>query len=254
MASIDHKSPRDPPALNIPRASACCDVSIVDTTCSLVIPTWISVGPVIPGHDWLNVPVYAFHITHRPSGKQMLFDLGCRKDWHNLVPQTVDLLENNWAGIKVEKDIVEILKDGGVSFGSGGIDAVILSHSHFDHIGSISSLPKDVDLIVGPTFKEVMVPGFPTNEQSSFYEADLEERTIFEVPFATGKTVGRFESYDYFGDGTLQILNAPGHAPGHICALVRTTADTYVLLGGDTSHFVGKSSHFDYSSGVLTSV
>jgi glyoxylase-like metal-dependent hydrolase (beta-lactamase superfamily II) len=63
---------------------------------------------------------------------------------------------------------------------------------------------------------------------------------VFEVPFDAGTKVGKMESYDLFGDGSVQILNAPGHAVGHICALVRTTEDSYLLLGGDTCHFVGK--------------
>ena len=173
----------------------------------------------------------------------MLFDLGYRKDWHRLVPQTVDLLETAWPGIKVEKDIVEILHEGGVGSGrDGGVEAVILSHSHFDHIGSIAALPKDVDLIVGPTFREVMMPGFPTNKQSSFYEADFDGRNVFEVPFNREQRIGRFESCGYFGDGSVQLLNVPGHAPGHICVLLRTTPDTHVLQGGDTTHFVGMSS------------
>ena len=197
-------------------------------------------GPPILGHDYLNLPVYAFHIVHKASGRQVLFDLGCRKDWRNLVAQTVDLLENNWPGIKVEKNITETLSEGGVDFGKdGGIEAVILSHWHFDHIGDIASLPKAVDVVVGPTFRDVMMPGYPANKSSSFHEADFEGRNLFEVPFDAEIAVGKFQSYDYFGDGSLQLLNAPGHAPGHICALIRTTPDTYVLLGSDTCHFVG---------------
>ena len=181
MASSNQTPAQKPPPLNIPFGTATCDVSIIDTTCSLVIPTWISVGPTISGHDFINIAVYAFHITHKPSGKQFLFDLGCRKDWQNLIPQTVDLLENQWPGIKVEKDITEILEDGGVK--SDDISAAILSHSHFDHVGNIASLPKSVDLVVGPTFKDVMIPGFPANEDSSFHEADFEGRKVFEIPF-----------------------------------------------------------------------
>lgn len=45
-------------------------------------------------------------------------------------------------------------------------------------------------------------------------------------------------AHDYFGDGSFYILDAPGHAVGHICALVRTTSspDTFVFLAGDAVH------------------
>lgn len=190
----------------------------------------------------MNVPVYAFHITHQASGSQFLFDLGCRKDWWNLVPQTVDLLEGSWPGIKVDKDVKEILTENGVTFagdGMDGISKVILSHSHFDHVGELSTLPKDVEIVVGPGFKKAMMPGYPTNAESTFHEQELTGRNIFEVPFDSNTKLGKFESYDLLGDGTVQILNSPGHAVGHICALVRTTEDSYLLLGGDTCHFVG---------------
>ena len=155
------------------------------------------------------------------------------------MPQTAELLSNSWPGIKVDKDIAEILAEANVQFGSGGVTKVIVSHHHFDHIGDLSVLPKEVELIVGPGFKEAQMPDYPSNANSSFHEADFEGRNVFEVPFDEGTKIGRMESYDIFGDGSVQVLNAPGHTIGHICALIRTTEDSYLLLGGDTCHFVG---------------
>ena len=188
----------------------------------------------------MNVPDWAFHITHQATGTQLLFDLGCRKDWWNLVPQTVELLDTSWPGIKVDKDIPEVLAEGNMKFGEGGgVTKVILSHNHFDHIGDLSTLPTEVEVIVGTGFKEAQMPGYPSNANSSFHEADFVGRNVFEVPFEKGTKIGKMESYDLFGDGSVQILNAPGHTVGHICALIRTTEDSYLLLGGDTCHFVG---------------
>ena len=45
---------------------------------------------------------------------------------------------------------------------------------------------------------------------------------------------------NYFGDGSLYVLNVPGHAIGHVSALVRTTPDTAVFMGGDVCHFTGE--------------
>ena len=51
--------------------------------------------------------------------------------------------------------------------------------------------------------------------------------------------LGRFAAHDYFGDGSFYLLDSPGHAIGHMCGLARTTANTFVFLGGDICHFSG---------------
>ena len=56
--------------------------------------------------------------------------------------------------------------------------------------------------------------------------------------------IGNFPAYDFFGDGSFYILDAPGHDQGHICGLARTTTgsdgDTFILMGGDFSHQAGE--------------
>jgi glyoxylase-like metal-dependent hydrolase (beta-lactamase superfamily II) len=41
---------------------------------------------------------------------------------------------------------------------------------------------------------------------------------------------------DIFGDGSVLIVDAPGHLPGHINLLARTSKQHYMYLGGDTCH------------------
>ena len=42
---------------------------------------------------------------------------------------------------------------------------------------------------------------------------------------------------DVFNDGTVVMLNTPGHTPGHHCLLVKLKEKGYVLLSGDLAHF-----------------
>jgi glyoxylase-like metal-dependent hydrolase (beta-lactamase superfamily II) len=42
---------------------------------------------------------------------------------------------------------------------------------------------------------------------------------------------------DVFGDGTVVMLNMPGHTPGHHSLLVRLKEMGNVLITGDVSHF-----------------
>jgi N-acyl homoserine lactone hydrolase len=43
--------------------------------------------------------------------------------------------------------------------------------------------------------------------------------------------------YDVFGDGTVRILKAPGHTPGHQVLLLHLRKSGAVILGGDLYHF-----------------
>jgi hypothetical protein len=54
--------------------------------------------------------------------------------------------------------------------------------------------------------------------------------------------VGAFRGYDYFGDGSFYLVNAPGHSIGHICGIARTTSnpDTFVFMGADACHHNGE--------------
>ena len=225
------------PGLNIPQSSSCCHISILNTTCDIVTPLNYLVEPDIPGYNWLNLPTYSFHIKHEKSGKELLFDLGCRKDWENSVPHIADLLKSRVNGLKVERDTTEVLKDGGVKLEN--IDTFILSHWHFDHNGNPSLLPKHTKMVVGPGFKEAFLPGYPTNKESVFHEADFEGRDVIEPDFSDGFMIGKYQAHDYLGDGSLYVLNVPGHATGHVSALVRTTPETFVFLGGDVCHHSG---------------
>ena len=228
--------PQQAPPTGLPKGSTTCEVSIINTTCDLVVPPATLIEPHIDGHDWLNLPTYSFLITH-PSGAQVLFDLGCRKDWQNLVPSIKEVIAQRVPGLKVVAEVPDILREGGVNVEK--LKALILSHWHYDHSGNISRLHPSTDLIVGPGFKAAFEPGFPQST-SVFYEEDFKGRNVIEPPFSDDFKIGRYQAYDYFGDASLYVLNVPGHTTGHISALVRTTSNSAIFLGGDVCHFTGE--------------
>lgn len=120
------------PNLNLPKSDSICQVSIIDSTCDIVVYPSTLIEPHIPGHEWLNLPTWAFYIKHEKTGKQVLFDLGSRRDWQNLVPGVVDVIKFRIPGLKVDKEVVDIVKDGGVD--PDGISALILSHWHYGEV------------------------------------------------------------------------------------------------------------------------
>ena len=91
--------------LNLPKGNDVCDVSIINSTCDIVVPPSTLIEPQIEGHEYLNLPTYAFYIKNRRTGKQVLFDMGSRTDWQNLVPSVVDTLNHRIPGLKIEKEV-----------------------------------------------------------------------------------------------------------------------------------------------------
>ncbi|CAM1500612.1 Fc.00g097740.m01.CDS01 [Cosmosporella sp. VM-42] len=230
-------TPATPPGLNAPLSNSICHLSIINTTCDIVVPTDSAVEPFIPGYKWLNLPTYSFYIKNETLGREVLFDLGMRKDWQNSVPHIRESVAAQINGLNIKKGVHEILAEGNIDLNN--IEAFIMSHWHWDHCGAPSALPKSVKLIVGPGFRDAFLPGWPANAKSPFHEADFDGREVIEASFSEDFNIGQFQAYDYFGDGSLYVLNVPGHAIGHVGALVRTTPETFVFLGGDVCHSNG---------------
>ncbi|KAJ5983820.1 hypothetical protein N7481_005919 [Penicillium waksmanii] len=220
-------------AFHIPSSERTVLVSIIDTTSQVSIETDKVFVPRRPGHDYLTVPNYSFLIKHPVLGRTVLFDLGLRKDWWNSAPVVRNILQEGQSHLSVRKDIREILQDGGVPITT--IDTIVWSHWHIDHIGDPSLFDTNVKLIVGPGFKEHILPPYPPNKDSMVLQSDFEGRELEELSFTENSLkIGRFNAIDYFGDGSFYFLDAPGHSIGHIAALarVKSAPDSFILMAG----------------------
>ena len=227
------------PALSLPPTSTSntCELWAIDTTCDIVCPSGSLVEPEVKGHEFLNLPTFAFYIHNVALNKRILFDNGARKDWWNAPPSMAESIRRT-AGVHVEDDVYDILDRGGVDPSS--ISAIVWSHWHWDHVGNLQRFPISTDLVVGPGFRDDFLPGYPARQDAFFHDADFEGRSVHEIAFpADSLRIGRFQAHDYFRDGSFYILFTPGHTSSHLGGLVRTTKDTFVFLGADMAHFPG---------------
>jgi glyoxylase-like metal-dependent hydrolase (beta-lactamase superfamily II) len=107
------------------------------------------------------------------------------------------------------------------------IKFIAISHYHGDHIGQVGSFP-DSTLLIGQRDWDVLAKN--PNPMAN------------PAPFARwitggGKVEPVARDKDVFGDGTVVMLNTPGHTPGHHSLLVRLKNKGPVLLTGDLAHF-----------------
>jgi N-acyl homoserine lactone hydrolase len=108
------------------------------------------------------------------------------------------------------------------------IKYVGISHYHGDHIGQVDSFPKstlligkrDWDVLTDPKMSEVANPA-----------------TFKNWIGGGGKVEPVPVDKDVFGDGTVVMINTPGHTPGHHSLLVQLPQMGPVLLSGDLAHF-----------------
>lgn len=161
-------------------------------------------------------------------------------------PVCVKMIKQIETTLDIQKGVREILEENGVPGSS--IEAIVWSHWHFDHVGDPSTFDPQTTLIVGPGFKDAMTPGYPTGPDSPILESDYAGRELREIQFTQGKKVGRFDAFDYFGDGSFYLLDSPGHTVGHLCGLARVTSNpaSYIFMGGDASHHAGEFRPSEY--------
>jgi glyoxylase-like metal-dependent hydrolase (beta-lactamase superfamily II) len=104
---------------------------------------------------------------------------------------------------------------------------VAISHYHGDHVGQVSSFPQ-ATLLIGKGDWDVLTAPKPVGANPA--------------PFANwisggGKVEPLPGDRDVFGDGTVVVLNTPGHTPGHHSLLVKLNEMGNVLITGDLAHF-----------------
>ncbi len=106
------------------------------------------------------------------------------------------------------------------------VSLVGISHYHFDHIGQAADFPQAKLLIGQGDFEVLSRPG---------HEARAKQLSPW---LQKGAKVEKITGdYDVFGDGSVVMLDLPGHTPGHHGLLVQLPKRGSVLLSGDVAHF-----------------
>ena len=119
------------------------------------------------------------------------------------------------------------------------ITFVGISHYHGDHIGQVASFP-EATLLIGKGDWEAL------NEPKP--DPGINPANFSHWISGGGKVEPLIGDKDVFGDGSVIMLNTPGHTPGHHSLLVKLKEKGNVLITGDLAHF-----HENYdSNGVPT--
>ena len=239
----------------------------------LTLPSHLFITPTSPSAR-RTVPSLSFLIQHPsprtvtekdPRPTRLLFDLGLRKPLSTYQPPIRKHIETRHP-ISSDHDVVQSLANGGLK--PDDVDWVILSHVHWDHIGTPSQFTKS-NFVVGAGSLELLrgCADQPLGGHSHFESDLLPDGRVVELPRpatldsaiptngaqngierkGTGsianlqsvpwQPVAHFpRAIDFFRDGSLYLIDAPGHLQGHTNILARTGPQKWVYLAGDACH------------------
>jgi glyoxylase-like metal-dependent hydrolase (beta-lactamase superfamily II) len=215
-----------------------------------IIPNDPEAKFLVPSLCFLIQHVIPASSTGPEKTTRIVLDLGLRRD----LTKYPEPLQRHCASrqpMSTDPDVVKSLAKGGLTVDD--IDYVMLSHVHYDHVGMPSdfSNPK-TKFIIGPGAGDLL-SGKTTLDigSHSVFEPDLlpADRTIELSAPSSGEASydGQWkwtqyclfpDTIDFFGDGSLFIVNAPGHLPGHINLLAPSASlsGKAVYLAGDACH------------------
>ncbi|ETF02954.1 lactamase [Advenella kashmirensis W13003] len=162
--------------------------------------------------------VVSCYLIRHPKG-DLLWDTGIGDQFTG--PKGVELMPGNVAYMPVT------LRSQLAWLGTrpGKIRYLAFSHEHIDHIGNANLMTGAIWLLNPKehqwTVREEGHDGAPP--------ALLAESTKAKIQWVK-------DDYDVFGDGTVRILQTPGHTPGHQSLFVRPSGEQPLILAGDVWH------------------
>ncbi|MDB9737388.1 N-acyl homoserine lactonase family protein [Porticoccaceae bacterium] len=153
------------------------------------------------------------YLIRHPQG-DLLWDLGLPHSLAGAGPQSQDIFT-----ISLERTLTEQLAEIGLS--AQDIEFISISHSHFDHSGQAALFPDSQWLV---------------NRDEFDYMFSTDANKAQNVAFTDLNKSIHSGNHDVFGDGSVMILELPGHTPGHSALQVNLVESGPILLTGDLYH------------------
>jgi glyoxylase-like metal-dependent hydrolase (beta-lactamase superfamily II) len=214
-----------PPAIAQPAAMTTPDVGVKAILAGKMIA---SAGFAYRGGDLTEERIFnmgAILVEH-PKGK-LLIDAGFGSDVDAQLKTTPWLMQTT-ARIEKEPTVADQLAIAGID--QTAIAGVILTHAHWDHVSGLTDLPN--------------VPVFAAQAEIDFINSGNDATTVARqigtknykvIEFTSGKYLDFDSSFDFFGDGSVVIVPAPGHTPGSVFVFVTTSDGQRYVMVGDTA-------------------
>ncbi|KAI7789074.1 hypothetical protein LA080_005178 [Diaporthe eres] len=196
----------------------CAKVSVINgATTQMLSSMLVHPAPSSAAHKYMRLASYSFLIESHHRSQKVLFDLAFMKNLFTRMPPALKAMLTGGTDVvdpvmKIEQlcDVPDTLQAHGQDL--SGINNIIWSHAHIDHVGDPSVFPYSTDLVVGPGFKSAYMPGYPVNPDATVLDSAFQGRSVKEVEF--GKygsdvtNIGGFRAVDFWRDDTWVFMGA----------------------------------------------
>jgi len=149
--------------------------------------------------------------------------------WDGGMPSALAEVDGWQEGDGIHSRLDQTLSDqlAGLELDMSSFDYVAFSHVHFDHVGVANEI-EDATLLIQRAEYEA---AFSDAAATMGFDISLYDRLPgFERVMLEGE-------HDVFGDGSVRIIPAPGHTPGHQVLFIKLEHTGPVVLAGDLYHF-----------------
>ncbi len=146
--------------------------------------------------------------------------------WDGGLPSSVNDHEGyDDQGQRLDKTFAEQIESIGLDMSS--FDYVAFSHMHYDHVGVANEVTGATLLIQKPEY----AAAFADEVTIPFFDPALYGN------LKNGKIQQLDGDHDVFGDGSVKIISAYGHTPGHQVLFIDLEEYGPLVLSGDLYHF-----------------
>ena len=133
--------------------------------------------------------------------------------------------EDQGAVMSYDRSLIEQMADMGLT--PADVDLMAFSHFHFDHVGAANAFRASRLLIQQTEYDAAFknAADNPIFNPALYNQIGDSQKTLLNG------------DYDVFGDGSVTLISAPGHTPGHQTLLINLENTGPLMLSGDLYHF-----------------
>ena len=192
---------------------------------------------VLTSRRWVRAPILCYVVEHRDG--LVLFDAGLDpaivSDPHYVGSPIGRFFLRKAFRIHAGPEDALDRRLAAIGFDARAVRTVVCSHLHFDHVGGIEHVAQ-AELLASAD--EWALLSEPRPEKRWILRQHLERPGANWRPIAFQPTTDPLFApfggcHDVRGDGSMVLLPTPGHSPGSMSMLVRSTGMPPLLLAGD---------------------